>query len=48
MEEIEYKLKELWEMLRTPPEDCKGPDNSENRKRWLKIKCNIHELIVND
>lgn len=45
MEEIEEKLMELWDLLQTIPEDCKGEGNSVNRYRYLKIKRAITDLI---
>lgn len=47
MKEIENKLLELWELLGTIPEECKGPEKiaSENRRRWMDIRLAIHGLI---
>jgi len=45
MVDIEMKLLELAELLNNIPEECKGPDNSDNRRKYMKIKCTIHNLI---
>ena len=49
MNEIENKLQELWEIIQITgiPEECKGQtrEASENRRRWLKIRSNVCELI---
>ena len=45
MKEIEAKLLELNELLKTIPQECKGMENSENRQKYIKIKFAIHELI---
>ena len=47
MDVIEQKLEELWKLLQTIPEDCKGEgeQNSKNRYRFLKIRIAIHGLM---
>ena len=47
MNEIEKKLLELWELLKEVPQECKGmePSAYENRRRWMKIRSTVHELI---
>ena len=45
LKQIENKLLELWDLLQTIPEDCKGAENSANRHRFLKIRKSIHILI---
>ena len=45
MEEIEQKLRELWEMLQTIPTECKGADNLKNRHKYLKIRSAIYGII---
>lgn len=45
MNEIELKLLELEELLKTIPNECKGESNSMNRRKYMKIKFTIHNLI---
>lgn len=45
MNEIEMKLLELNELLNTIPNECKGEANSINRRKYMKIKFTIHNLI---
>lgn len=39
------KLLELEELLKTIPEECKGNDNAENRRKYMKVKSAIQKLI---
>ena len=48
LEQIENKLLELWDLLQTVPEDCKGAENNANRHRFLKIRKSIRILIEED
>lgn len=47
MNDIENKLIELWEMLHTIPNECKGTEKRarENMARWTEIRDAIKELI---
>ena len=45
MKEIEDKLIELFNLLTTIPDECKGEDGAEARRRYLKVKRAIHDLI---
>ena len=45
MNEIIEKLNQLNELLQFIPQDCKGPENSENRHKWMRIKSLIDRAI---
>ena len=47
MKEIELKLLELEELLKTIPAECKGASNDAhfNRMRYMKVKSTIRELL---
>ena len=45
MNEIEMKLLDLNELLKTIPNECKGEANSINRRKYMKIKFTINNLI---
>lgn len=44
MNEIILKLIELEELLKTIPEECKGNNNAENRRKYMKVKSAIQKL----
>lgn len=46
MKDIELKLLELDELLKNVPIECKGPNNSANRMKYVKIKYTIAELLT--
>ena len=48
MHEIEQLVNKLWNKIQTIPEECKGAENSANRRRYLKIRSAIHELVINN
>ena len=47
MKEIELKLLELEELLKTIPAECKGVSNDAhlNRMRYMKVKSTIGDLL---
>ena len=47
MKEIELKLLELEELLKTIPLECKGVSNDAhfNRMRYMKVKSTIGDLL---
>ncbi len=49
MKEIELKLLELGELLKTIPMECKGASNDAhiNRMRYMKVKSVIGDLLEN-
>ena len=48
MKEIEEKLKELYDLLQTVPEECKGRMNYGARHRYLRIKNAIIGLTYDE
>ena len=47
MKEIGYKLLELQELLKFPPQECKGDSKeaSDNRMAWIHIRRTVNDLI---
>lgn len=47
MKEIGYKLLELQELLKFPPQECKGDSKeaSDNRRAWVHIRRCINDLM---
>lgn len=46
MDEIRKKLEELYDLLKTIPNECKGVGNEANRRKYMRVKSDVHELLI--